>query len=346
MKIVMVSESEFTVQGHGVHTAYKESVSALQRAGVDVVVNDLKPSGLRHIHTLGPYSMTHLLKSGKKVVSAHVLPDSFVGSLIFARYWRGSATSYLRWFYNQADVVIAVSEYTKKELLKLGVTSPIVTIPNMVNVKLFKDCAHDKATLRKELGYAEDDWIIVGNGQVQPRKRVDTFIQVAKELPQFKFLWIGGIPFKGLACDRSTMEEIMENPPPNCHFTGVIPLEDVPKYYSIADTFFLPSEQETFCIAVIEAAATGLPVVLRDIPDYEYTFKNDAVLAKEEAFKQTLLDLKEKPEFYREYKEKAANIAHRYDSDIVVKDLIKVYQDLEKEPEKPKIFSKDYFISK
>ena len=54
IKVTMVSESEFTVQGHGVHTAYVELTNALKkRADVEVVVNQFGESDITHIHTVG-----------------------------------------------------------------------------------------------------------------------------------------------------------------------------------------------------------------------------------------------------------------------------------------------------
>ena len=324
----MISESEFTVKGHGVHTAYIETVNGLEKAGIDVLSNSSESGDIRHIHTVGFYALLQFFKPGKKVISAHLLPESFLGSLVAAKYWLFAAKGYLRWFYNRADLVIAVSEFTKQELLKIGVKKPIVTITNMVDTTRFSEKKKDKSILREKYGYKPDDWIIVGNGQVQPRKRVDTFLRLADELPSFQFLWIGGIPFKKLASESERMEQSMESSPSNCKFTGVVPLEQVPDYYAMADVFFLPSEQETFCIAVIEGAASGLPVVLRNISDYDFTFKGDALLGDESEFKSILTSLKEDPALYAKYQKRAENIARRYDAAATTQNLIRAYETL------------------
>lgn len=52
MKINLISESEFTVQGHGVHTAYTEMYHGLQKAGFDVEKNSKNPADIVHIHTI------------------------------------------------------------------------------------------------------------------------------------------------------------------------------------------------------------------------------------------------------------------------------------------------------
>ena len=63
----MISESEFTVQGHGVHTAYKEITDALRkRKDIDIEVNSDRPADIVHIQTMGLYSFRHLMKKGGK----------------------------------------------------------------------------------------------------------------------------------------------------------------------------------------------------------------------------------------------------------------------------------------
>ena len=216
--INLVSESEFTVQGHGVHTAYLEMRHILEsQPDVKLLVND-KPKSttdITHIHTFGFFSLRRLLshKGGLKVVSAHVVPDSLVGSIVGAKAWIHAFKYYLRWFYNRAHVVIAVSPYTEKELLKLGVKRPIVTIPNSIDTSVYKNSKAKKKCCRKELGLPLDKFIVVGNGQIQPRKRFDTFIEVAKKLPYVQFVWIGGIPFKAAGASYAKLSLMIKHQP-------------------------------------------------------------------------------------------------------------------------------------
>ena len=125
MKVNLVSESTFTTKEHGVHSAFLQTKRMLEEQGLDVLVNSFGKADITHIHTVGPYSLTHLLKNKKVVVSAHVIPNSFIGSLIFANYWLPAAKVYLKFFYNKADLVLAVAPKVKGELLELGVKTKI-----------------------------------------------------------------------------------------------------------------------------------------------------------------------------------------------------------------------------
>jgi 1,2-diacylglycerol-3-alpha-glucose alpha-1,2-galactosyltransferase len=331
VRVNIVSESEFSVKGHGVHTAYLEHVNSLKKLnGVIVQVNKFGLADITHIHTVGVYSLVHLMVgSGKKVVSAHVVPASFVGSLILAKWWLPLAKVYLRWFYNRADLVLAVSDETKRELIKLGVTKPIEVMHNSIDTGVYKKSAKDRQAARKRLGLTPKDWLVVGSGQVQPRKRIDSFVTAAKALPAMKFTWVGGMPFKRAAANYDKMNRLMKTAPDNTKFTGVVELDAVKDYYHAADAFLLPSSQETFGLVVIEAAASGLPVVVRDIHDYDETFRGYAAMFNDdEELVQVLKKLKTDKKFYAAQAKASAKLAVAYDSKAAALRLIDLYKSL------------------
>lgn len=330
LRVVQVSESAFSVQGHGVHTAFVETVRGLgQLENVEVVENSFARADIRHIHTFGGYGLAQLLFGrGKKVVSAHVVPASLVGSIVGAKYWLGVAKWYLRWFYNRADVLIAVSDETKRELEALGVHTRIEVIYNMVDTSRYAVTPADKTAAREKYGVAQDAFVVIGNGQVQPRKRVDTFVRMARELPDMLFIWVGGMPFGKAAAESSEMQRLIDTAPANVRFTGVVSLEEVQRYLAIGDVFVMTSQQETFGLAVVEAAASGLPVVLRDLPDYDQTFRPDAVMCGEDEFATALQKLHADPAYYRQMSAHAAQLAARYDSATIARQLVGVYETL------------------
>ncbi|HET6622350.1 MAG TPA: glycosyltransferase family 4 protein, partial [Candidatus Saccharimonadales bacterium] len=331
MKVSVVSESEFSVKGHGVHTAYVEHVNSLKALkNVTVQVNKFGSADITHIHTVGVYSLAHLLLgSSKKVISAHVVPASFVGSLIFAKWWLPLAKLYLRWFYNRADLVLAVSDETKRELLRLGVKQPIEVMYNSIDTNVYKKTVRNRLAARTKLSLKDSDWLVVGAGQVQPRKRIDSFVAAAKALPKMKFIWVGGMPFKRVAADYDKMNRLMKKTSSNTNFTGVIELEAVKDYYHAADVFLLPSSQETFGLVVIEAAASGLPVVVRDIHDYDETFRGYAAMFKnDEQLIEVLKKLKNDKEFYASQIEASVKLAFKYDSKAAALRLINLYKSL------------------
>jgi len=309
----MISESEFTVQGHGVHTAYKEITDALRkRKDIDIEVNSDRPADIIHIQTMGLYSFRHLMKkSGKKVVSAHIVPDSFIGSIKGAKYWKPCSGMV-------ADELINDMHVPKTKVLY-----------NTINMSRYKHSAAEKKSARKKLGLKDDDFVVMGNGQVQPRKRLDILIKAAKKMPDVKFFWVGGIPFKNLGADYNAMQNMIKNAPNNLTVTGVIPLENVRDYYVAADVFVLPAMQENHPMCVLEAAGAGLPIILRDIPQYNDTFKGDAVMAKtDDEFLELISKLRKDKKAYKKAQLGAEKIAERFDSSAGAERLVEFYRSL------------------
>ena len=331
LTVNMISESEFTVQDHGVHTAYKEITDALRkRKDVDIEVNTDRPADIIHIQTMGLYSFRRLMKkSGKKVVSAHIVPDSFIGSIKGAKYWKPLGKMWLKFFYRKADLVLACSGMVAEELINDMNVPKTKVFYNTIDMSRYKHTAAEKKTARKKLGLKDGDFVVMGNGQVQPRKRLDVLIKAAKQMPDVKFFWVGGIPFKNLGADYGAMQRMMRNTPDNLTITGVIPLDDVRDYYVAADIFVLPSVQENHPMCVLEAAGAELPIVLRDIPQYDDTFKGDAIMAKTDDEFLNLIDMLHRDkQAYSEAQCGAKRIAKKFDSSAGAERLVEFYRSL------------------
>lgn len=329
--INMLSESEFTVKGHGVHTAYIELTAALRkRPDIDIAVNTDRPADITHIQTVGPYALKRLLWGpGKKVVSAHVVPDSFVGSLILAKYWKPLGRAWLKLFYGRADLVLAVSGMVRDELRDNMKLKNVDVLYNTIDMSRYQRTDADTLAARKKLKLADDAFVVVGNGQVQPRKRFDIFVQMALDAPDVQFIWVGGMPFKGLAADSGKMQRLMDSAPSNLTVTGVIPLEEVRQYFHAADVFVLPAEQENHPMCVLEAAGTGLPIILRDIPQYADTFADAAIMVKNDAsFMTAINELRGDKKKLTAAAKKSEIIAKRFDSTEGANKAVNFYRSL------------------
>jgi 1,2-diacylglycerol-3-alpha-glucose alpha-1,2-galactosyltransferase len=318
------------VGGHGVETAFKEMVNGLSgRDDVEVMVNSWARADIIHAHN--PFYVTPMIKMllhrGLRVVSGHMTRGSMVGSiaswLVPLEFW------YFKRFYRLAEAMVAVSATTKQNLIKeFGITAPIKVIDNSIDTKQLATTPEQKAEFRKELGYKNSDFIIVSNGQIQPRKKFDEFVRTARAMPKYKFIWVGGIPFKGIAADQGKLERLVKHAPPNLYVTQVIPLETARKYLRLSDVYFHPATQETFGIAIVEGAAAGLPILLRDIADYDHTFRPNAVMSQPENFQKYIKKLATDKNFYNRMSEQAKILASRYDNSAAAEKLVKFYRQL------------------
>lgn len=277
LTVVVVSESAFTVHDHGVHTAFVEQVAALEQLGVPVRVNQLRACAAADLvvaHTPGPYARACLrLARSRGIAYAHVTPATLAESLRFERVWRPAARAYLRRFYRLPPRLVAVSAVAREELIELGCQPErIVEIPNGIDgERIPRDVSLELAArVRAEAGGRP---LVIGVGQVQPRKGIDAFMEVARSLPQYRFVWVGGRPFRSLTEGGIALE----GKPDNMRFAGRVTDAELLAYYHAADVFLFPSRQENFGQVVVEAAASGLPLVLSDLAVFRESFGDNAI---------------------------------------------------------------------
>lgn len=262
MKVCVYFEHEFILSSawsSGIRQAYRNHTRALRAAGVTVTNDPHDGFDVLHLETLGPRSvwLAERYRGVRPVIihghtTAQDLANSFVMSDALAPYLGRLFT----WFYNKADLVIAPTEYARRTLRRQGVQRPIDVVTNGVDVRRF-------ASLRRERPRARGRHVLRGTvafavGLVLMRKGIDVFCEVARRLPEITFVWFGPVH---RAVKPRTMR-IIHDAPPNVRFTGFI--EDIRDAYAAGDIFFFPSAVENEGIAVLEAAAAGRPLVLRE----------------------------------------------------------------------------------
>ena len=320
-------------KGHGVATAFSEMVAGLKnRNDTDVTINGWCKSDIIHVHSPDPKSMFHLLFSrSKKVFTAHQVYGSMNGSIKGGKIVERIFFWYVRHaFYNRVDQIVAVSDMSAKILRnEMKVKKPITTVYNTIDMGSLKITSAKRKAARDKFGLSDKDFVVVGNGQMQPRKRIDSFANVARKLLNVKFIWVGGVPFGALGADTGKMNKIVKKSPSNVTWTGVVSLETAREYLAAADVFWLPSDQENHPMSVLEAAGAGLPIILRDIPEYDDTFRGDALMAKNDnSFTEIVERLRDEPKYYNKAKLGAGKIAKRFDNVTGAEHFAQLYQKL------------------
>lgn len=329
MVVNVVSESEFFPKGHGVHTAYLNCVQMLRAKGVQVKINSLGKADITHIQTVGPLAFFKLTNSKNVVVTAHVTPGSFKGSLTGEKYWGPFSTRYLRYFYNKADLVLAVSPKVVSELKSFGVKSRIEVMENPLNLDVFNKNEVLRTSEREKLNLGKDDFVVLGVGQIQTRKGIADFIEVAEKIPEAKFVWVGGEPFKGVIEKDERLQNLLKNRPANVIFTGTVDYSRMPALYNASDVFFFPSLQETAGMVVVEAAACGLPLILRDLDEFKLLYKTGYAAGKNnEEFVSLIKKLTEDKEYLKKQTEESATIPPHFSFDSLGDKLISYYNSL------------------
>lgn len=133
-----------------------------------------------------------------------------------------------------------------------------------VNLERFypANSLEEKKALRSEKGFAPDDFILIYTAEFIPRKNhkllFDILPDLKQKIPELKVILCG----KGELLERYK-DFAVQNKMDYVTFTGYT--KDVDDYCRLSDVLVMPSFQEGLPMAMIEAIATGLPVVASDI---------------------------------------------------------------------------------
>jgi len=167
--------------------------------------------------------------------------------------------TYLPMFCRTCDLIIAPS-YGILEILRSYVGgSNLVVIPNGVDLKPFQ--APVEAIPKSELGFQDSEIILTYMGRLGPEKSLPFLLQAFKGLTQVYdnvgLLIIGDGPERENLAVHVRNLGIEER----VRFTGLIPYSEMPRYLAAAHAFVTASVTEVHPLSVIEAMATGLPIL-------------------------------------------------------------------------------------
>lgn len=275
MKVLLYAKNQQVVSKSGVGKAMSMQKEALLANGVEVTENSEDSYDVVHINTIFPsdYRMAkRAKKEGKKVVyHAHSTKEdfqnSFTGSNLIAPLFK----KWIMKCYRLGDIILTPTEYSKTLLKGYGIENPVYAISNGVDTSLFSKNILAREDFRKKYGLRQDDKVIMSVGLYFERKGILDFVELAEQMPEYKFIWFGYTPDIQIP---SKVRRAVHKSLTNLIFAGYVPKEELINAYSSCDLFFFPSYEETEGIVVLEALSSEIPVLLRDIPVYENWLEN------------------------------------------------------------------------
>jgi glycosyltransferase involved in cell wall biosynthesis len=262
---------------NGVKSAIDDLLAWLQRANIPFTVNHPTGCGPLWVQTIGPRSIAQAISSRQPVLcSAHLTAHSLMGSIRAAAPMQPLVRAWMRFAYNSADTLLVPSVAAMRELEKIGVRSRMIKWHPPLSDGILRASTDTAAVAKRKIGLEQGDFAVVSVGQLQPRKGISHFLELALTLPRMHFVWVGGRtmgqlgpkPFAGIAGQAI---------PPNVHFLATVSRAQMPIVYRAADAFLLLSHHETHCLAAEEARSHGLPLVLSDIPVFRELFGDASV---------------------------------------------------------------------
>ena len=249
----------------------------------------------------------------------------FIGGTSVLKYaagWFSSAST------NLGDQIVVPSPKFQRLLLEQKVTRPINVIPNGIDLSSFK-AAKNAASLRNRLGIKSDAPILLTVGRMDPEKRldfiVDAFELLSKRIPNAHLVFAGdGSARAGLETkvDGTSVKD-------RIHFLGMVNRAELPDIFHDATVFLSASTTEVHPISVIEAIASGKPLVAVADEAFEGMIENDlngyTVPLNLQTFADTVADLLADREKLERFGKHSMMLSEKYSIEGQVRLLEKLY---------------------
>lgn len=215
------------------------------------------------ISTPGPIGLTGVLAA--KLLNLqmtgiyHTDFPEYIRILTEDKFLESLAWTYMRWFYGQQDTVFVNSEEYRRSWVNRGIEpEKLQILPRGLDTELFQPSRRDPAFWQRWAPGSDGEVRLLYVGRVSKEKDLDVLATAYRavsdsSLPVRLFV-VGDGPYS------ATLAEAI----PDAVFTGYLAGEELATAYASADLFVFPSTTDTFGNVIIEAQASGLPVIVSD----------------------------------------------------------------------------------
>lgn len=255
---------------------------------VPKIIKKIKPDVI-HIHNQALIGWSALRTARKLKIPVlgtnHFMPEN---ALLNVPHIFSKPLSWLIWkitvgFYNKCNFVTSPTKTAVDLLVKAGLKSPSMPISNGVDLSIFKPAENMKQEYKKQFRLPMKP-VVLYLGRVNKEKRLDIFLKSVPEVLKkvdCTFLIVGDGnavgELKNLAKDLQIEKNVI--------FYGRVSEEDKPKIYQLSDVFAISSPAELQSIVMLEAIATGLPVVSCNVcalPELAHEGRNGCLFSLED----------------------------------------------------------------
>ncbi|MSS10799.1 glycosyltransferase family 4 protein [Clostridium sp. WB02_MRS01] len=199
----------------------------------------------------------------KKILVYHnITPPNFFGSedRAIAEFSRKGLES-VAYLADKVDYCLAVSEFNKNDLIKMGYKCPIDVMPILIPFSDYEK-KPDKQTMER---YSDGKTNLVFVGRVVQNKKQEDVIEAFAYYQKYydnnaRLFIVGGYDEAGSYYKylKSYVHKLGVN---EVVFTNKIAFSELLAYYNLADCFLCMSEHEGFCVPVVESMYFHVPVI-------------------------------------------------------------------------------------
>ncbi len=214
------------------------------------------------ISTPGPVGLTALLAAKMLNLQTtgiyHTDFPQYIGILTEDSFLESVTWRYMHWFYGQLDTVFVNSEDYRQSWIKRGLDSTKLKIlPRGLDTELFNPSRRDSAFFER-FGARNGEVRLLYVGRISREKDLDLLAAAYRRLRN------EGLPVQLFVVGHGPYSEAFAKSLPEAYFTGYLKGTELAKAYASADIFVFPSTTDTFGNVILEAQASGLPVVVSD----------------------------------------------------------------------------------
>jgi glycosyltransferase involved in cell wall biosynthesis len=294
----------------------------------------VRNSGVDLLHSLH-YTQPAFLPC-RSVVTFHDM-TFFIYPHLHTRFKRLFFPIAIRLSARKADALIAVSESTRKDTIRiLGVSGhKVFTVPEGVS-KEYHPIADRELLADIRLRYNLPQEFILYVGTVEPRKNLPLLIKSYKNITgdghSIPLVIVGSL---GWMYDDVLNQIKMLDLRENIHFTGYVPIQDLPRIYNLAKVFVYPSTYEGFGLPPLEAMACGTPVITTAVSSMPEHVGDGGILIPPEdeaALTQAMLTLLNDHTLQEDLSNKGPQQAKFFTWKRTAQETIKVYQHIMESP--------------
>jgi len=216
-----------------------------------------------HVSTPGPMGLLGLLAArhcGLPVCGTyHTDFPRYASTLTDDHAMEQVGWTFMKWFYGQLDRIAAPTESIRRELIEHDFPADrLHVVGRGVNTSTFNPRFRDPSWRASVFGSRPIKLLYVG--RISREKNLEVLVQAFRRLnpsrPDISLVVVGDGPY------REEMQTSLADLP--VHFTGNLKGEELAKVYASCDLFVFPSKTDTFGRVILEAQASGLPVLVSD----------------------------------------------------------------------------------
>jgi glycosyltransferase involved in cell wall biosynthesis len=215
------------------------------------------------VSTPGPIGLTALLAAKMLNLQTsgiyHTDFPQYIRILTEDSYLESVAWHYMHWFYGQLDTVFVNSEEYRQSWINRGLDPAKLKIfPRGLDTELFNPARRDPAFWEKYGVATNGEVRLLYVGRISREKDLDVLANAYRRLRE------EGLSVQLFVVGHGPYSQALSETLPDAVFTGYLTGVELATAYASADVFAFPSTTDTFGNVIIEAQASGMPVVVSD----------------------------------------------------------------------------------